>query len=179
MVQKRLCQCWVVTRYPMKGHKGWGPEPTLGIDVCLLQVVSLLRDMGVGTCIHWPECYKNQFSWPWLVWLSGLSTSLWTKGSLVQLSVRAHVWIVGQVSSRGHTRGNHTLMFFSPSFSLPSPLSRNKNLLKNRLIKLMQKIWFLMIIVYQQLTIKSQLKQGVRNQRQYKTLILITHLVWI
>ena len=28
--------------------------------------------------------------------------------------------------SEGHMRGNHTLMFLSFSFSLPSPLSKNK-----------------------------------------------------
>ena len=55
---------------------------------------------------------------PWLVWLSGLSAGLWTKGSLVQFPVR----VAGQVPSRGHSRGNHTLMFLSLSFSLPSPL---------------------------------------------------------
>ena len=32
----------------------------------------------------------------------------------------------GQVSSMGYTRGNHTLMFLSLSFSLLSPLSKNK-----------------------------------------------------
>ena len=56
---------------------------------------------------------------PWLVWLSGLSAILWTKGSLVRFPVRAHAWVVGQVPSRGCTRGNHTLMFlilFLPSF---------------------------------------------------------------
>ena len=30
------------------------------------------------------------------------------------------------VPSRRHTRGNHISMFLSPSFSLPSPLSKNK-----------------------------------------------------
>ena len=30
---------------------------------------------------------------PWLVWLSGLSASLRTKGSLVQFPVRAHAWV--------------------------------------------------------------------------------------
>ena len=39
---------------------------------------------------------------------------------------RAHAWVVGQVPSRGHARGNHTLMFLSFSFSLPPPLSKNK-----------------------------------------------------
>ena len=39
---------------------------------------------------------------------------------------RAHVWVAGQVPSRGSTRGNYTLMFLSLSFSLPSPFSKNK-----------------------------------------------------
>ena len=61
-----------------------------------------------------------------LVWLSGLSTGLQTKGSPVQVPVRAHAWVVGQVPSWGCTRGNHTLIFLSLSFSLPSPLKINK-----------------------------------------------------
>ena len=62
----------------------------------------------------------------WLVWLSGLSASQQTKGSLVQFPVGAHAWVVGQVPGGGCRRGNHTLMFLSLSFSLPSPLSKNK-----------------------------------------------------
>ena len=65
---------------------------------------------------------------PWLVWLSGLSAGLRTKGLLVRFLVRAHAWVVGQVPSRGRTRGNHTLMFPSLSFYLPSPLSKNKQI---------------------------------------------------
>ena len=49
-----------------------------------------------------------------------------TKGSLVQFPVRAHAWVVGQVSSGGHLKGNHTLILPSLSFSLPSSLPRNK-----------------------------------------------------
>ena len=63
---------------------------------------------------------------PWLVWHSGLRAGLRTNGSLVQFPVRAHVWVVGQVSSMGRSRGNHTLIILSLSFSLPSPLSKNK-----------------------------------------------------
>ena len=62
----------------------------------------------------------------WLLWLSGLSTGLWFKGSLVWFPVRAHAWVVGQVSSRGCVRGNwcfsYTSMFLCLSFSLPSSL---------------------------------------------------------
>ena len=66
---------------------------------------------------------------PWLVWLSGLGAGLQTKRSLVRFPVRAHAWVVNQVPSRGHdARGNHTLMFLSLSFSLPSPLSKNKQI---------------------------------------------------
>ena len=43
----------------------------------------------------------------WLVWLSGLSASLRTKGLPVQFSVRARAWVAGQVSSGGHVRGSH------------------------------------------------------------------------
>ena len=49
-----------------------------------------------------------------------------TKGLLVQFLVRAHAWVAGQVPSGGHMRGDHALIFLSLSFSLPSPLSKNK-----------------------------------------------------
>ena len=45
---------------------------------------------------------------------------------LVRFPVRAHARVVGQIPRRGCVRGNHTLMFFSLSFSLPPPLSKNK-----------------------------------------------------
>ena len=61
---------------------------------------------------------KNQ---PWKVWISGLSTNLRTKGSLVRFPVRARAWVMGQVPSRGYVRGNHTLMFFSSLFLPPYP----------------------------------------------------------
>ena len=66
---------------------------------------------------------KNE---PWLVWLSGLSTGLQTKGSLVQFWVRTHAWVVGQVPSWGHARGTRK-MFLSPYFSLPFPFSKKLN----------------------------------------------------
>ena len=62
----------------------------------------------------------------WLVMLSELSTGLQTKGLSVLLPVRAHAWVAGQVPRTGRSRGSHTLMFLSLSFSLPSPLSKNK-----------------------------------------------------
>ena len=45
----------------------------------------------------------------WLVWFSGLSTGLQTKGLLVQFLVRVHAWVAGQIPSTGHMKGNHTL----------------------------------------------------------------------
>ena len=63
---------------------------------------------------------------PWLMWLSGLSTSLHTGKLQVQFPVRAHALVAGQVPSRGRMRGNHTLMFPSLSFSLLSLLCKNK-----------------------------------------------------
>ena len=59
-----------------------------------------------------------------MVWLSGMSGGLRTERSLVRFPVRAHACVVGQVLSRGQTKGNHTLMFFS--LFLPLPLSKNK-----------------------------------------------------
>ena len=38
---------------------------------------------------------------PWLVWLSGLSTSLWTKRWLVQFPTRAHAWVPNQSTCLG------------------------------------------------------------------------------
>ena len=72
--------------------------------------------------------FKTVLFRPWLVWLSGLSAGLWTKGSQVRFPVRAYAWVAGLVPSSGHARGNHnhTLMFLSLSFSFPSLLSKNK-----------------------------------------------------
>ena len=70
---------------------------------------------------------------PWLVWLSGLSACLQTKGSPVGSPVRAHAWVAGQVPCRGRVGGNHTLTFLSLSSSLSLSLKINKqNLLKNK-----------------------------------------------
>ena len=61
-----------------------------------------------------------------LVWLSGLSTGLQTKGLQVRFPVKVHAWVSGQVLSSGCVKGSHTLMFLSLSVSLPSSLSKNK-----------------------------------------------------
>ena len=66
------------------------------------------------------------------MWLSGLSAGLQTRGLLVRFPGRAHAWVVGQVPSRTHTRGNHTLMFLyfsSLIIVLPLFLSLNSPLI--------------------------------------------------
>ena len=65
---------------------------------------------------------------PWLTWLSGLSASLQTKRSLVRFPFGSHAWVAGQVPSGECMSGNHTLMFLSFSSSLPTPLSKNKEI---------------------------------------------------
>ena len=56
---------------------------------------------------------------PWMVWLSGLSASLWTKRSSVRFLVRAHPRVAGQVPGWGHVRGNRSM--FLSVFLLPFP----------------------------------------------------------
>ena len=41
------------------------------------------------------EILEIIWSIPWLLWLSGLSTGLQTKGLQVQFPVRAHAWVAG------------------------------------------------------------------------------------
>ena len=52
---------------------------------------------------------------PRLVWLSGLSASLWTKGSPVQFPVTAHAWVAGQVPVVGGMWEATTHWCFFPS----------------------------------------------------------------
>ena len=54
------------------------------------------------------------------MWLSGFSAGLQIKELQVPLPLRVHAWVVGQVPSGGCARSNHTLIFPSLSFSLPS-----------------------------------------------------------
>ena len=72
------------------------------------------------------KTHQDKHGEPWLVRFSGLSASLQPTGSLVRFLVRAHAWVVGWVPNWGHARGNDTSMFLSLSFSLLSPLSKNK-----------------------------------------------------
>ena len=90
------------------------------IFVCDNDVIHSLSSTDPQFILIW----KHNESW--LVWLSGLSTGLWTKGSTVQFPVREHAWVEGCIPSRGCARGNHTMMFLSLSFCLPSAVSKNK-----------------------------------------------------
>ena len=63
---------------------------------------------------------------PWLLWLSGFSAGLRTKGSLVGFLVGAHAWVAGQFPGGWHMRGHHTLMSL-PVFLLPLTLSLKIN----------------------------------------------------
>ena len=67
-------------------------------------------------------CFIKAVIQPWLVWFSGLSTSLRTKGSPVRFPVRALAWVAGQVPSRGaHEKQPHIDVSFSPSLSPSFP----------------------------------------------------------
>ena len=74
------------------------------------------------------ECEQKCVLSPWLVWLSGLSAGLRTKGSPVRFPVRAHAWVVGQVPTGGRVRGTYTLMFLSLSISHCSSLLKINNI---------------------------------------------------
>ena len=104
---------------------------------CVNPYFSVVKPFSIDiirvTSLFMIECWQRyerrgeeQNYYPWLVWLSGLSAGLWTRGLLVQFQVRVHACVVGQVPSTGCVRGNHTLMFLPKSFFHPSPLSESK-----------------------------------------------------
>ena len=85
---------------------------------------------GLFCLCHW----KKQLALASVAqWIEHRPVSQKVAGSIL---VRAHAWAVGQVPSGGRVRVNHTLMFLSLSFSLPSPLFKNKlkNKFKNKVI---------------------------------------------
>ena len=79
---------------------------------------------------------------PWLVWLSGLSTGLWTKGSPVQFPVRAHAWVAGQVPS-WEPRKATAHWCVSPSLPPSLSLSQNKQIKSKKIknIKSLATVW--------------------------------------
>ena len=64
---------------------------------------------------------KIDLTLSWLVWLSGLSTSLQTEGSSVQFPVRAHAWVVGQVPQCGACERQPNIDASLPLFLPPIP----------------------------------------------------------
>ena len=121
-------------------------EPTLHlVGEWDLDISPKLCFIGIRIILSWRQlrinkCRKNSLTSlylpknmakisicePWVVWLSCLSAGLKTKESLFLFPVRAHACVAGHVPICGHSRGNHTMMFLSLSFSLPSSLSKNK-----------------------------------------------------
>ena len=81
------------------------------------------RNKIAGSKVHW--------FLSWLVWLSGVSTDLWTKGSPVQFPVRAHAWVIGQVPILRYW--DTTTHWCSPLLFLPHfpSLKTNKVFKKN------------------------------------------------
>ena len=115
--------------------KTWRQPKCLSIEdwittmwfICTMEYYSAIRkDKILPFVTTWTDLENIMPSEPWLVWFSGLSASLWTKRSQVRFPVRAHAWVVGQVPGWQLTRDNHTLVFLFLSFSIPSPLSKNK-----------------------------------------------------
>ena len=75
-----------------------------------IPIVSILPAQGhrgnlIGSTNSWRTLETLQKQ-PWLVWLSGLSAGLRTKGSPVWFPVRAHAWVAGQVPSGGAQEAN-------------------------------------------------------------------------
>ena len=79
--------------------------------------------------IHSFFFFWNIFYYPWLVWVSGLSMSLQTKGSPVWFPVRHMPGLWARSPTRGTWKA-HTHWYFSPSFSPSFPLSKTNKTLK-------------------------------------------------
>ena len=78
----------------------------------------ILRIMGFShqeLLVNFSQSVKTLLK-PWLVWLSGLSASLRTKGSPFRFSVRAHARVVSQVPSGRQPHIDVSLPLFLPPF---------------------------------------------------------------
>ena len=96
----------------------WNPVGHLlySLALCLNQPTYLRMNNALRS-------YSRRQVYPWLVWLSGLSTGPWTKGLLV----RFQAWVAGQVMQLGTCERqaiNVSLSHqcFSPSLSSSLPL---------------------------------------------------------
>ena len=79
--------------------------------------------------VSFPPRGLKQQAWPWPLWLRWLSMLLPSEKSLVWFLVRAHAWVAGSIPGGQEATGRCFLLtsvFLSLSFSIPSPLSKNK-----------------------------------------------------
>ena len=109
---------------------GWDFEsahtsrPLRSVRACARAAVGLAATAAFqcpGPASRWTVC---TVPWYWrlrLLWLSGWSSSLRTKGSLVRFPIRAHAWVAGQVPSRGAREKQPHIGVFLPLFLLPFP----------------------------------------------------------
>ena len=97
----------------------------LWLDIMVSDIHSIFYLLNINISAYGKThlIYPTQ---PWLMWLSGLSAGLRSKGWLVRFPVRACAWVAGQVPSKECARGNHTIMFLSLFFSPPSHLKIKK-----------------------------------------------------
>ena len=100
----------------------WYFHGTLGLWVI---PASYSGQLCKGFCSMW-ESSKIEVFQLWLVWLSGLSAGLWTKGLLGGFPVRARAWVQAR-SPVGAVREATAHWCFSPSLSPSFPLSLKIN----------------------------------------------------
>ena len=83
----------------------------------------ILIELMQITILPWKWEHLIRVSEFWPGWCGSVNwvPACKSMGHWVSSQSRAYAWVVDQVSGRGHTRGNHTLMFLS-SFSFPFPL---------------------------------------------------------
>ena len=112
------------------------PKTIFQFDDLLQELVELRKAVILPIMANYSERIpitvsndERHIGWPWLVWVSGLSAGLQTKGSLVRFPVRGCAWVVGKVRRSGAGGGGareRQPIDFSLSFCLPSPLAKNK-----------------------------------------------------
>ena len=116
-------------------------------NLCTIRESSLISEFKKIVCqylftfVKWKKRYLYLYMYkisekePWLVWLSGLSTSLRIKGLPVPFPVRAHAWDAGEAT---------TYWCFSPSLSPSLPLC----LKVNKILKYMYVYIYRYIYIY-------------------------------
>ena len=125
-----LLICTWLTRFHSKRSAGGGEDTVFSPRIGQMQFYAKgthCLDEGTLPCppSHWISL-RCLFSvgmmlLPWLVRLSGPSTSLWMERLPVWFPVRERAWVVGQVPSLGCTRGSQSMFL-----SLPFPFFKNK-----------------------------------------------------